>query len=142
MLLSGMLYLLQFLFCAGMYAIRHFTKSKMGMARYMVYFNKRLESFVRLPISLRSLLILLFILLLTAAVYLLRRIGKSYHSREYIPDKVLTAFYIFFGCFWIVLQNTKSYKDYYTLAILLLAAFLVQILRLCKIEWGKNGKEK
>lgn len=134
---------LELLLIAGGYAVYYFTRKKMGMARYVIYINKKLRA--SFDIEGFKLLLLIFLLLLSllALALLLRsknkgRIFASLHGGIHL---LFVLYYLFF-CFANSVEKLRPYYFMYALYSAALLAMSVNTFLICSLRGGEIAMKK
>lgn len=133
--------LIQILLVIGAFVINHFTQTRMGMMRHVMFTNRKWQSqFHALTIKNISVVILGTALLI-AIIYML------YKRRNYIYD-MSTKFFIIVSLVLIIgtltfmtVFSIESILAYYYVSIMLYMASLIQVIRL-HVFLQRNKKHK
>lgn len=115
-IVSVLLYVIAVLLLIGSYTIHYFTNAKMGMARYMVYFNNKIDSRIGGSFRVKSLFIIIILIICVATAVTSISIFRVYGRVLLIAVGVSATFNIYALCY-VVLFN-KSSRDYYANSIL------------------------
>ncbi len=113
--------ILQILCLIGAYLVHYYTRSKMGMARYVVYINQKIEK--NYPIDLIKYGAIFLILLLT--IYIVVRLARLQNKAELIITLLSTAIFIAYSTFY----NISMFRDYYFVWVILLLTCTLQLLK-------------
>ena len=112
--------ILEILCLAGAWAVQFFTRTKMGMARYVVYKNRGWES--RYPMELLAKGAALVMVLLTAMLLLCFLRRRRNLTKELW---VMSAGYAVFT--WM--NSTNEFRAYYFISAILGAVSLIQCIK-------------
>lgn len=118
---------LELVLVAGTFAVQHFTNTKMGMARHVIFKNQSWEKAYPLEQWKILSIIVLMVMLALVAILLIRRwkvLGR-YILAEGAVMAVLTAYSL-----WFTLAHCAAdLRPYYFMSPMLAAAALLQIIR-------------
>ena len=115
--------ILEILCLAGAWAVQFFTRTKMGMARYVVYKNRGWES--RYPMELLAKGAALVMVLLTAMLLLCFLRRRRNLTKALCGMVLLTSGYAVFT--WM--NSTNEFRAYYFISAILGAVSLIQCIK-------------
>lgn len=125
------LYFMTALLLAGTYVVHYFTKAKMGMARYMVYFNgkidDRLGGFGKGKIFFIILIIIISVITIALIILTFKNVRGSLLSK--IPADIACVINAF-SLFYIVAFDREKARDYYLNSIVYIVAGILLIIGL------------
>lgn len=122
--------IIQLLLLIGMQIIHYFTRTKMGMARYMVYFGKKVEAYKLFSFPIVNIL---YIILLILAIF---SFIISYKFAKY--EALVLLLYSIGACIVIFLSLSRGARDYYAnIIVQSLLIFIQEIIILCLLERKK-----
>jgi hypothetical protein len=134
-ILLGLLYLVSLLLLAGTGVVHYFTKAKMGMARYMVYFNGKIDDRLGGVGKGKVLLVILIVIVSLITMSLIVLTFKN--LRGSLINKIpadLACIINAFSLFYILAFDRGKTRDYYingfayvTVGILIIVALLVNL---------------
>lgn len=126
-----LLYVISVLLLAGTAVVHYFTKAKMGMARYMVYFNGKIDNalggFGRGRMLLLVLIILVSIVTLFFVVVTFKNLKVSLINK--IPADIACVVNAF-SLFYIATFDREKARDYYLNSIVYIVAGILLIISL------------
>lgn len=77
-IIVAFLYILEIFLITGGYALYYYSKRRMGMMRYLVYLNKKLDTYL-LTLDFRVILTLLVLILIIGQIYdIYKKGGKNF----------------------------------------------------------------
>lgn len=133
--------LIQILLVIGAFVINHFTQTRMGMMRHVMFTNNKWQSHYHALTIKNISVIILGTALLIAIIYML------YKRRNYIYD-MSTKFFIIVSLVLIIgtltfmtVFSIESIIAYYYVSIMLYMASLIQVIRL-HVFLQRNKKHK
>ena len=125
------LYFMAALLLAATYVVHYFTKAKMGMARYMVYFNgkidDRLGGFGKGKILFIILIILISVITIACVILTFKNLRGSLLSK--IPADIACIINAF-SLFYIAAFDREKARDYYLNSIAYIVAGILIIINL------------
>ena len=125
------LYFMTELLLAGTYVLHYFTKAKMGMARYMVHFNgkidDRLGGFGKGKILFIILIIIISAITITLIIITFKNLRGSLLSK--IPADIACIINAF-SLFYIATFDREKARDYYLNSIVYIVAGILLIISL------------
>ena len=138
-ILLAFIYVLSALLLAGTGVVHNFTKAKMGMARYMVYFNgkidDRLGGFGRGRMMLIALIIIVSIITIVLIILTFKNLrGSLIHK---IPADIACIINAF-SLFYVISLNREKARDYYLNGIVYIVVGVLLIISLVLNLRGKN----
>ena len=121
-IIISFLHLIQILVLIAFRIIHYFTTTKMGMARHMVYFGRKVEAYSIFSVPIVNIIYIILILgviILNIRLFIEREKGRflSFAKRE-------------------------LERDYYVNMISHSIVLFIYIIILVTLWWNKNGKEK
>lgn len=133
------IYLLSVLLLVGTYVVHYFTKAKMGMARYMVYFNGKIDNalggFGRGRQLLLVLIILISIVTVCFIVITFKNLKGSLINKIHADIAcVINAF----SLFYVVAFNRDKARDYYLNSMVYVAVGVLLIIAMAVNLRGRN----
>ena len=138
-IISIVLSLMTALLLAGTYVLHYFTKAKMGMARYMVHFNgkidDRLGGFGKGKILFIILIIIISVITITLIILTFKNLRGS------LPSKIsadIACVINAFSLFYIVAFDREKARDYYLNSIVYIVAGILLIIILVIILRRRN----
>ena len=136
------LYFMTALLLAATYVIHYFTKAKMGMARYMVYFNgkidDRLGGFGKGKVVFIILIVLISLITITCVIFTFRNSRGSLWCK--LPADIVCIINAF-SLFYIVAFDREKARDYYLNSIVYIATGILLIISLV-INLRSNNEVK
>lgn len=139
-ILTASLFLLTVILLAGTYVIHYFTKAKMGMARYMVYFNTKIDDRLGGFGKGKSLFIILIIIITVITLALIILTFKN--VRGSLINKLpadITCIINAFSLFYIIYFDREKTRDYYLNGIIYLSVGITLIFGLLLNLWRRDG---
>ena len=136
------LYFMTALLLAATYVIHYFTKAKMGMARYMVYFNgkidDRLGGFGKGKVVFIILIVLISLITITCVIFTFRNLRGSLWCK--LPADIVCIINAF-SLFYIVAFDREKAREYYLNSIVYIATGILLIISLV-INLRSNNEVK
>ncbi|MCU0078114.1 hypothetical protein [Extibacter muris] len=135
--------LLEIAFYAGAYIFDYFTKKKLGMNRYVVFLNNKIEDTVPIQTIIYGGAAVVAVLMIIAILIY----WKKHAQLKKLPGVMLvvsaftTAFYVYYA----LVQSIETKRAYYPLCVFFLAAGLIQVLKTlvgCLVCRKENQDEK
>ena len=111
---------------AGAFVFDYFTRKKMGMARYVVYLNHKMEKAVPVQNLIYAAVIALLALLIL--IFVIARIRKTRGEKWLIFEIILTTALTAIFAGFALTSGIKIKRAYYCLCIFMGAAALTQSL--------------
>ena len=141
-ILLGLLYLVSLLLLAGTGVVHYFTKAKMGMARYMVYFNGKIDDRLGGVGKGKVLLVILIVIVSLITISLIVLTFKNLRGSliHKIPAD-LACIINAFSLFYIVALDRGKARDYYLNGIVYVVVGILIIITLIVNLRGKNEAE-
>ena len=130
-ILTVSLYILSVILLVGTYVIHYFTKAKMGMARYMVYFNSkiddRLGGFGKGKLLFVVMAIVITFITLALVVLTIKNVRGSLLSK--LPADIACVINAF-SLFYILYFDREKTRDYYLNSLIYLVTGVAIIFAL------------
>ena len=138
-IVSVLIYLLSVLLLAGTAIVHYFTKAKMGMARYMVYVNDKIDDRMgglgKGKLYLTALIAVISVITIILIVLTLKNLKGSLVNK--IPADI-TCIINAFSLFYIIAFNREKARDYYLNSMVYIAVGILLIISLLLNLRGKN----
>lgn len=131
--------LLEIILYAGAYVFNYFTRRKMGMSRYVVFLNRKIEEAVPIQsIMYAGAVVTVILLIIEFAIYMKKRenLGKLSKMMN-IVSVITTVLYVYH----ILMNNVGTMRAYYVLSVFYLAAGIIQLVKTI-VACLVCGKEK
>jgi hypothetical protein len=110
----------------GAYLFHHFTISKMGMYRHVIYLNRKYESEIPFD-ALKYLMLGIIGILLLVCLFKFIRLQKK--KTYQVIAFIITIVINWFCLIYLITNTTENYRDYYYVGLLLgLGAILNDII--------------
>ena len=119
--------ILEILCLAGAWAVQFFTRTKMGMARYVVYKNRGWESRYPMELLANGAALLMAVLAAALLLYFLRQ-RRNLPKTAWLMNAGMTALTSAYGGFtWM--NSAQEVRSYYFISAILGAVSLIQIVK-------------
>ena len=128
-ILLVLLYLVSLLLLAGTGVVHYFTKAKMGMARYMVYFNGKIDDTLGGVGKGKMFLVVLIVIISLITISLIVLTFKN------LRGSLINAF----SLFYIIALDRGKARDYYLNGIVYV---VVGILLIIALSMNLRGKDE
>ena len=130
-ILLVLLYLVSLLLLAGTGVVHYFTKAKMGMARYMVYFNGKIDDTLGGVGKGKMFLVVLIVIISLITISLIVLTFKNLRGSlvQKIPADIACIINAF-SLFYIVAFDREKARDYYLNSIVYIVAGILLIISL------------
>lgn len=115
------------LFFAGAYLVHYFTRTKMGMARYVLYKNRQWQE--AYPIELLNIFSLAAVVVIAAlvALWLFKRKRTKTIMTKLVMGEMAAVTIIYAG--FVLFQSVEDMRAYFWVCGLLCLAALIQLLK-------------
>ena len=131
--------MLQVLLLVGTYVVNYFTRTRMGMLRFVIYKNINWEQ--SYPIEqLQYLAIIIFavLMILVLAIYLKR---NSQLSKNILNMNIIMVILILIYSGFNLLYSTEDFRAFYFMSVMLAVVTFIQIVKIFfSIILFKNNK--
>ena len=138
-IIISFLHLIQILVLIAFRIIHYFTTTKMGMARHMVYFGRKVEAY---NISIQIVNIIYIILILGVIILNIRLFIERGKSKFLNFEHTIFLIYSIVSILALIFAKRELERDYYVNMISHSIVLFIYIIILVTLWWNKNGKEK
>lgn len=114
--------ILEFLLIIGAYLANHFTKTRMGMLRHMVYLNSKWESLIPIPFLKLTLIVVIIALVVFAFV----RYRSIKANTMLTIMAILLVLLSLWTLYFLIFIDTKIYRSYYILSMCFVLSTILQ----------------
>lgn len=139
-IIISFLHLIQILVLIAFRIIHYFTTTKMGMARHMVYFGRKVEAYNIFSIPIIN--IIYIILILGVIILNIRLFIEREKSRFLNFEHTIFLIYSIVSILALIFAKRELERDYYVNMISHSIVLFIYIIILVILWWNKNGKEK
>ncbi len=135
------LHLIQLLVLVAFRIIHYFTTTKMGMARHMVYFGRKVEAYNIFSVPLVN--IIYIILVLGVIIISIKLFRKREKSKFLNFEHSILLIYTVVSILALIFAQREGARDYYVNVIANSIVLFIYILVILLTLWlDKNEKEK
>jgi hypothetical protein len=139
-IIISFLHLIQILVLIAFRIIHYFTTTKMGMARHMVYFGRKVEAYNIFSVPIVN--IIYIILILGVIILNIRLFIEREKSRFLNFEHTIFLIYSIVSILALIFAKRELERDYYVNMISHSIVLFIYIIILVTLWWNKNGKEK